>query len=617
MRIYFHLRRGLLAASAALAALPVAAQAPGQYAPYAQGVPQYQAAGSYPAYQQAAPAPSYAPAQAYSAAQAYAPQMQAPQAQPPQGYAPAAGYAPAQAYAQPYGVPHVARAFQNNPPAAENPPLTTSPDGVPAGVPNGVYPNPAPMADEYGVPPQAQGMPSAAYGNGGAGCNCGPAGNSASAYESYPAADSAYGACNTGYSTYGGRFSHIFGRHGHGYGARGCGYWFGGAYGLLMDRDNANKYPLVFASTTLASGGYPAAGQSVALTTRDADVGYQGGVEFRLGRTFGCGSLDPCGCGTSCGPRWGLEGVYWELFEDDANAQYVDQGALRTYSMMPMYGLEYDNGAGYRPINEYWDYAPPAQTVTDIEVRLARVRSSFEVQNFELNLLRLSMCGGDYGCSSPAVCNVGCDSGSCGADACAGGCATGGCGPVGSRFSCTGVAGVRYMEFDESFMYGVDFDNTGVGAPGSIDGSLDYRSEVQNSLIGAQVGCNGMYRIGCKWGLHANTVVGVYGNDVDVRQYMVSPTGLVRYIGTGEDFNVMASKTDVAMLGELRLGASYQATCNVRLYGGWRAIGVTGIALATDQTPSAFLSAAQMSNYVNSNGSMILHGLQTGVEWNY
>jgi hypothetical protein len=24
-----------------------------------------------------------------------------------------------------------------------------------------------------------------------------------------------------------------------------------------------------------------------------------------------------------------------------------------------------------------------------------------------------------------------------------------------------------------------------------------------------------------------------------------------------------------------------------------------------------------MAQYVNSNGSMILHGLQTGVEWNY
>jgi hypothetical protein len=79
----------------------------------------------------------------------------------------------------------------------------------------------------------------------------------------------------------------------------------------------------------------------------------------------------------------------------------------------------------------------------------------------------------------------------------------------------------------------------------------------------------------------------------------------------------MANKTDVAMIGELRLGASYQCTCHCRLFAGYRAIGVTGIALATDQTPNQFLDATQMANYVNSNGSMILHGVQTGVEWNY
>ena len=30
--------------------------------------------------------------------------------------------------------------------------------------------------------------------------------------------------------------------------------------------------------------------------------------------------------------------------------------------MMPMYGLEYDHGTGYRPVNEYWDYGPPVAT---------------------------------------------------------------------------------------------------------------------------------------------------------------------------------------------------------------------------------------------------------------
>jgi hypothetical protein len=170
------------------------------------------------------------------------------------------------------------------------------------------------------------------------------------------------------------------------------------------------------------------------------------------------------------------------------------------------------------------------------------------------------------------------------------------------------------MQFDEDFMFGVDYLNPAWGTPA---GYLNYWSQVENNLIGAQIGCNGMYRVGCKWGLHLDTLVGLYANDIDVDQYMVSPTGQVRYIGTGEDFDVSASKTDVSVLSELRLGVSYQATCRCRLYGGWRVMGISGIALATDQTPNAFLNSAQMANYVNSNGSMILHGLQAGFEWNY
>jgi hypothetical protein len=643
MRIIMQWRRGLLAASAALATLGLAvhanAQYPAQYAPYGAGQPTqytpaqspYNTGAQYGAPQNAAGANPYGAAMAQ---QPVRPQYAAQGAY--QGYAPYQAANPS----SPYTVPHTAMAFQpamaapatTPPPTAGGPeslPLTAPAESVPAGpMQGGAYaPQPTPAAENYGYGAQ----PTPGYGQQGG-------------YESYPAAGCQTGGCNTGYgaaqgcnatpygacdtySTYGSMSGCI------GKGA-GCGYWFGGAYGLLMDRDNSNKYPLVFAQASMPASSYPTAMPNAVLSTRDADIGFQGGVEFRLGRAFGCGGgnggCDPCGgcggCG-SCGPRWGLEGVYWTLFEDDATDTYVDQATLRTYTMMPFYGLQYDNGSGvYRPMNEYFDYAPPSQVTNDIEIRLARVRSSLQVQNAEVNLLRLNVCGGGGG---PATCTANCGPAACGGDCSGGygsGCGNGysvcdaGCGacaPRLPRYSCTGVCGFRWMQFDEDFMFGVDFDNTGGAYPAPIDGSLNYWSTVQNNLFGAQVGCNGMYRVGCKWGLNIGTLVGVYGNDVDVRQYFVSPTNLVNFIGTGENFDTRASKTDVAMIGELRLGVSYQATCHCRLYGGWRAIGITGIALATEQAPSTFISAAQLSNYVNSNGSMILHGLQTGVEWNY
>ena len=69
---------------------------------------------------------------------------------------------------------------------------------------------------------------------------------------------------------------------------------------------------------------------------------------------------------------------------------------------------------------------------------------------------------------------------------------------------------------------------------------------------------------------------------------------------------------NVAFLGELRVGASYQCTCNCRLYGGYRALGATGIALTTYQD----ISSTDVP-YINCGGSIFLHGLQSGVEFMY
>lgn len=683
MRFFTVLGRGLLGAST-LAALVAAGPVQAQYSPYPQTAASYpqataqtyaqpaqQAQGGYaqaaqqPYVQAARPVAHPAVAQQAMAPYAQAPQQAAQQYAAPatvySQYAPAQGYNPARPAAQPtymaanpnpnaaaagtfaaQGYPQVGQVQQPSQQsmpqyaASPNPPrmamaqqgpttglgdlsLTPPAESVPPGAVqngNGAYvPQPVPTteyAPAQGYP--AQGYPAQTGVAAGADCNC-----QSNGYESYPAAGggngAAYGSCAP-YSTHGceepGMMARVLGKHGGG-------YWFGGVYGLVMDRDSSNKYPLTFAGAGYAPGDYPTP-DTVVLNSRDVDGDFQGGVEFRLGRTFGGGGFDPCG-GCACGPSWGLETVYWTLFENNEYAQYIDSGSVRTYSMMPMRGLVYDPGSGSLPVHDFWDYAPPVPATSQFIVTMTKARSSFEVQNFELNLLRLSLCGN--ACGGPAMCNVGCDGGSC--DTCAtgdcagGGCATGQCGTGGyacrrpSRFSCTGVCGVRYLEFDESFMYGVNYYNTTT----TTDGFLDYWAETENKLIGAQLGCNGMYRIGCKWGVHMNTLVGLYGNDIDVRQYFNNPTGGQVYYTTGEVFDVNASKTDVAMLGEVRLGVSYQATCRCRVYGGWRAIGVSGLALAGDQTPNAFLNAAQLSNYVNSNGSMILHGLQTGVEWNY
>ncbi|MCA9237008.1 MAG: hypothetical protein KDA44_16155 [Planctomycetales bacterium] len=640
---------GLLAA---VALLPAAAQVHGQYAPYApqqyqqqQSPPQYQGSSAY----KNQPGPNYGqPAQAYNQpaqgynqptpgynqpAQGYNRPTQAFN-QPAQGY----GYNPQIAYGQQPAQPRYAMAMQNGEPSLNAPAESVAP-GIP-------QPAASQPADSQSYSPAPSPMVTENYGgyNPGAttgpGCNCQTPGaapaQSSMAYESYPTDGCAAGGCNDGgyagygcatggcggYSTYGCGLNQCDGgRLGGMLRPRGCNYWFGGVYGLLMERDHGDKVPLTMA----VDGGMPpgsySPSNSTVLTSRNVDTGFQPGVEFRLGRTFG-GYGDGCGCCTR--PCWGLEGVYWTLFDETASASYAQTGTVRLYSMLDPRGLEYNPGSGYRPLRDYMDYAPPAEDHTtggDIWVRNVRVRSSFEVQNVELNLLRLPLYGGGVAtCGAAAAGCGGCDSMCSTCDPCAGAACGGGCGGCGcgSRFSCVTLCGFRYLQLDESFMYGVDYDNVDAAYPAPIDGFMNYNAQVTNDLYGFQLGCNGMYRIGCKWGVHLSSNFGLYGNDIDVHQYFQFPsTGMLRYIQSGQSFDARASKTDVAMIGELRLGASYQYSCHCRLYGGWRVLGISGVALATDQVPGAFIDAPQMNSYVNSNGSLILHGMQAGVEWNY
>ncbi len=477
-----------------------------------------------------------------------------------------------------------------------------------------------PMPADYGVGQpcqQAQVQPSyESYSGGCASGNC--------ATPSY----GAYNYCsngNVGYSGMGGYAS--------------CGprrHWFGGVYGLYMDRVVSDDIPLAFTTTTPGVGYYPT-DTEVVLSLQDIDNDEQGGAEVRFGATLaacggagfggGCAGGSSCGsgCGSSCGTgmlAW--EAAYWGLAEETTRSTVVDVATFatdgnRTYGMMDFRGLEYNPGTGYRPVNHYYDFGPPTTDNTvpaDIEIRSVYAQSTFSAQNVEVNLLRLPMIG-----TGAAVCG----GGACGGcDPCGGGnCGAGGCGMrqgnwapyCGPRCQVTSLLGVRYMRFDENFMFRSDFENMTTNALGF----LAYNAEADNHLVGFQVGANGAYYMGCagRFALHCSTNAGIYGNRAEVNQWMDSPTGTVRFVnGTQANFNLMNTDNNVAFLGELRLGTSYQLTCNCRFYGGYRALGATGVALAANQMPTAFITPAQVGG-IDSNGSYFIHGLQSGIEFTY
>ena len=83
-----------------------------------------------------------------------------------------------------------------------------------------------------------------------------------------------------------------------------------------------------------------------------------------------------------------------------------------------------------------------------------------------------------------------------------------------------------------------------------------------------------------------------------------------------DDFNSNANKDDISFLGELRLGGSYDVTCNWRAVLAYRRWPSPAIANSVDQIPTDFTNA-HYPGIIDSDSSIVVHGVQVGVECRY
>lgn len=181
-------------------------------------------------------------------------------------------------------------------------------------------------------------------------------------------------------------------------------------------------------------------------------------------------------------------------------------------------------------------------------------------------------------------------------------------GLCGSCSRVTWIAGARFLKFDESLIYGSVDAGFNFGDNGGLNEAyLDVDAE--NNLVGAQIGVQVDYCPLGRWNLFATPKIGIYGNDVSTRSRLYDGAGNV-------SFDIAGHKTDFAMLAQLDLGLSYQVSCNLRAFGGYRAIAVTGVALADNQIPF-YIAAADEFADPDTNGSLILHGAFAGLEWSF
>jgi hypothetical protein len=284
--------------------------------------------------------------------------------------------------------------------------------------------------------------------------------------------------------------------------------------------------------------------------------------------------------------------VAWWGIDRDVQEQFVD-GPLTPdfnyYGMINYAGLEYDDGGGAQPVNDFYNYQIPITGPGTERVLAQRVRTNFWAQNFELNFMRLPLYTGGCGCDS--------------------------CAPA---FTLTGLCGVRYFRMDDDFEFdtewevgGQPFDGWGTGA-----NELYHDIQVENNLVGFQLGANMNYCVAARWNFFWDTNFGLYNNYITHDQRIYNGSSPVIFTQDGREATVNSSKDDVAFLGEMRLGGGYLFSNHWRGTLAYRAIGIGGVALAPDQIKPEYSNWADTAR-INADGSIIIHGVQAGIECNY
>lgn len=288
------------------------------------------------------------------------------------------------------------------------------------------------------------------------------------------------------------------------------------------------------------------------LFTTDADEGDFGGYGVNLTRR-------------QCNGR-GLELRYW-AFNTSATAQL--DGA-NVYSVMPTLN--------------YLEHGPSARDVLAIydTTEFHTITRETDINNFEVNLLNN---GGFYQTRR------------------------------GRSAAFELVGGIRWFQFDERLAYTTVGDTAAF--PLATE-SFTYQSQVNNDLVGFQLGARNELCLTNRLRGFFGVTAGIFNNHIQTQQNFFDANGVGATLtdgpSTGREYDYSDEKNDVAILGELDMGVTYQLSQRARARFGYRTFGVAGVALAADQIPVDFRRTDRVQR-ANSNGSLLLHGGYAGMEF--
>ena len=184
--------------------------------------------------------------------------------------------------------------------------------------------------------------------------------------------------------------------------------------------------------------------------------------------------------------------------------------------------------------------------------------------------------------------------------------------------------GFRWFQFDETLSYISNGQSTVGGnnpqqpvAQAQIPTQNTYRSFVENDLIGFQLGCRNEVCLTKRISAFGSLTTGVFNNRVNTFQSLFNQDQQLARLTSGDfagqDYAFGDQQDQVAILGELNVGLTYNINHRLRARFGYRTLGVAGVALAADQIPNNFSDPGRIQT-ARTNGSLLLHGGFLGLE---
>jgi hypothetical protein len=175
-----------------------------------------------------------------------------------------------------------------------------------------------------------------------------------------------------------------------------------------------------------------------------------------------------------------------------------------------------------------------------------------------------------------------------------------------SRMQASWFAGLRYFRFREGWELGSAFTSQTFGADPANEAF--WNIDVENNMYGLQLGGRASYNLTCKLSAYAAPRVGAFWNFMDL-DYTISNAG-VSAISCG------SNRDAISLLGQLEVGLNYQITPCIGIFGGYRVVALTGVALADDQIPFLGDDVFGIGD-IDHNSTLVLHGLMGGVTVNF